>query len=168
MGCLIGAKYTKRATILHQVGDLVSLPGDEFPTGEFVENQDALTGEIVRVWQPNTIPDDPSTTGVNESTVEQVKCLARGVNFKSGINESFGADYKAMDTVHLWVPAGVAINRRDRVTNISTSTGTLLWTDEAVTATPKAMVFNVVGVTPVMDPFGKHLENYAVLERSEV
>lgn len=169
--CLTGSKYTMRCTIMRQVGDLedVSIPGDELPSGEFVDQQDALTGEIVRVWRPTfAVPDNPDTPDVDESVVDRVNCLARGVNYKSARDEQFGENYRALDSVNLWVPSGVSITRRDRVTNISTKDGTLLWTDESSSSTPRAMVFNVIGVTPVIDPFGKHLENYSVLERAEV
>lgn len=166
MGCLTSAKFNMKATILHQT-DMEGLPEYELPYGEWVDNQDPLTGQIIRVWRPVEVtPDDPDTDE-DETIVQTVKCLARGVNYKSARDENFGDKVKYLDSVNLWVPASTLIDRRDRVTNIKDSRGNIIWISEYEGSPKRAMMFNVVGVSPILDFRGKHMETYAVLERSE-
>lgn len=163
--CLTGAKFSMKATILHQIStdDSVEYPEE---IGGWADNQDPLTGEIVRAWGPTIdVIDDPDTVP-DEEVIHIVNCLARGVSYKTGRDEEFGREYRALDSVNLWVPSGVSISRRDKVMNISTKQGQLLWTDEDTPT--KGMVFQVIGVTPILDPFGRHTETFAVLERSSV
>lgn len=140
----------------------------EVDEGLWVNRQDPDSGEILRVWQPNpetSEPDDPSVT-----ELDSIKCLARGIIDGgirvAGTTERFSEIYDADDYVKLWFSAGVILTRRDRVTNIRTSKGIIAWREEEKEGSPPT-VFGVLGVTPVMDPFGNHIENVALLERIE-
>ncbi len=68
--------------------------------------------------------------------------------------------------------SSVIISRRDRLTNIRTAkTGDVVWIEEElgpVSGEFKATVFNVSSIVPIMDPFGRHVENMALLERADV
>jgi hypothetical protein len=70
----------------------------------------------------------------------------------------------------MFFPAGYRITKRDRVTNIRNARGQIIWKEEEMEneGVYKSTTFDVLGVTPVLDPFGNHIENYALLERAEV
>jgi hypothetical protein len=160
-----------RATVLHQ-GQYIPDPVDPSNFGEFVEVQDPLTGEIVRVWKPFPVtPDDPATPDTNEETFEEIRCIARGIVDGgirvAGTTERFGDMYENIDYVKMWTPANVRLTKRDRITNIR-GVGGSYWVDEEFTAIgepPKATTFNVNGVTPLFDAFNRHVENFVLLER---
>lgn len=175
--CLTGARFTMNATLLHQNEDYV--PEGEIdmePYGEWVESQDPLTGEIVRIWQPY---DDPLTPDVDEDVLKigSIPCLARGIVDGgirvAGTTERFGDTYENIDYVKLWVPPHVRISKRDRVTNIKDASGHIRWLDEeysdpATAEIPRATVFNVNGVTPLFDAFNNLVEQFVLLERAMV
>lgn len=183
--CLTGARFTMEATLLHQddevIGDI-----DLSEYGEWVNSQDPLTGEIVRVWKPY---DDP-TTEPNEDllNIGKIPCLARGIVDGgirvAGTTEWFGSEYRNIDFVKLWTPPHVRINKRDRITNIKDASGRIRWADEeyeqrdpdvpvdesdpkTYNLTKKATVFNVNGVTPLFSAFNHLVEWYVMLERAE-
>lgn len=172
---ITSARFNMRATLLHQNTDY---PGDINVDnyGEWVESQDPLTGEIIKVWKPY---DDPTTPG-NEDTLEigTINCIARGIVDGgirvAGTTERFGETYENIDFVKMWVPAHVRISKRDRVTNIMTPDGKIRWRDEEYadpadeTVVPRATEFNVNGVTPLFDAFNRHNEQFVLLERAEV
>jgi hypothetical protein len=142
-------------------------PRDE-ATGGWVIVQDPDSGTIKRVWQSPV--DDPSTPDVDESQeLESFSCIVRGIingGLRSvGTTEKFGDLYQAFDTVQIHFPASVVLTPRDRVTNIRGPKG-VIWKEEQ-RPDGAATVFSVNGVTPVVDPFGQHIENYALLERAE-
>lgn len=177
--CLTGARFNMQATLLHQNDDYVPTPGgggielDDYGTWE--NSQDPLTGEIVRVWKP--FPDNP-VTPVNEAvTFGEIACVARGIVDGgirvAGTTERFGDTYENIDFVKLWVPGGVQISKRDRVTNIRDPRGNIIWRDEEfadpATGVPaRATVFNVNGVTPLFNAFNRHTESFVLLERATV
>lgn len=177
--CLTAGRFTMQATLLHQNENYAPLPGgidmDQF--GDFVESQDALTGEIVRIWKPY---DNPLTPSVNEDTLNigTIPCLARGIVDGgirvAGTTERFGDAYENIDYVKMWVPASTRISKRDRVTNIGDGRGHIYWKDEEY-ADPtdpadiaKATVFNVNGVTPLFNAFNRHTESFVLLQRATV
>lgn len=175
--CLTGARFNMSATLLHQNDDYVpegDIDVDKY--GEWVESQDPLTGEIVRVWKPY---DDPDTPDIDEDVLKigTIPCVARGIVDGgirvAGTTERFGDTYENIDYVKLWVPAHVRISKRDRVTNIKDSTGHIRWVDEefsdpAVDETPRATVFNVNGVSPLFNAFNVMTEQFVLLERASV
>jgi hypothetical protein len=167
---------TMQATLLHQNDDYI--PDGDIDLdlyGEWVNSQDPLTGEIVRVWKPY---DDPQTEQ-NEDLLRigTIDCIARGIVDGgirvAGSTERFGETYEDIDFVKLWVPPNTKISKRDRVTNIKDASGHIQWTDEeysdpALDDTPRATVFNVNGVIPLFNAFNDVTEKFILLEKVEV
>lgn len=176
ISCLTGARFTMSATLLHQNDNYTPGYPDINDYGNWVNSQDPLTGEIVRVWEP--FPDEPSTPDVDESVVfGTIPCLARGIVDGgirvAGTTERFGDTYENIDFVKLWVPSWVRISKRDRITNIKDKSGHVRWLDEEFDnpnddLPPVATVFNVDGVTPLFNAFNDITEQFVLLERAEV
>lgn len=160
--CLISAKYSMTAAVLTQ-GTISVDPG----AGEFVTRQDPDTGEIIRVWVP--LDADVPTPGVQAYTFP---CMARGV-IDGGIRvagtiENFNSngEYVKDDYVKMSFPPDVPLSDRSQVTNIKSPDGNVVWKEEESNGAPT--IFNVLGVTPVVDPFGYHVENLALMRRAAV
>lgn len=168
--CLTAARMNMKATILRQ-GDVTGDPLDPSDLGVWVESQDPLTFEIVEIWEPLVITVDDPLTAISESVVETFYCLARGIVDGgirvAGTTERFGDTYENIDFVKMWVPSNFTISKRDRITNISDPRGSIIWVDEEASV-PRATVFNVNGVTPLLDAFNNHVENFVLLERAEI
>lgn len=168
MLCLLGSRFNMSADILRQ-GYYVD---DDFhdieEDGEWVNQQDLDSGEIIRIWTPKDKSDDPDTP-VNEG-LERISCEARGIVDGgirvAGTTERFSRDYNNIDFVKMTFPASEKISKRDRITNIRDSSGNIIWKEEEIPSAPPT-VFNVNGVTPILDPFGNHIESFALLERAE-
>jgi len=165
MSCLTNASLTMTASVLHQrdadtTDDLA---------GEWVESQDPYSGDIVRVWQPG---DDPDTPDVEVDTVScDVRPFTTNTRGFGGNVESFGKEYAAEDYARMKFPANVIITKRDRVTNIRNRNGQFLWLEEEMDkedGSYRATVFDVLGVIPVIGPFGEHMANAALLCRTEI
>lgn len=173
--CITSTRFNMKADILRQstvdLDDVIN-PEDY---GHWEESQDPLTGDIIRVWVPDEIiPDDPSTPEI-ETVYDFTDCLVRGIIEggvrAAGTTEDWGDIYSSVELVRMWFPAKKIITKRDKVFNIRNSKNEILWKEEEMGASAgvyRATMFEVLGVTPVIDPFGNHIENYALLERSEV
>jgi len=152
------------ATVLNQ-GPTAPGPTED-PEGHWVDKQDPDTGEITRVW---TADDNPTEAGEQRRIIP---CIVRGVIDGgirvAGTTESYTPSgvYNSVDFVKMSFPANVKLNKRDRITNITNRQGEIIWLEEEFTSAPT--VFDVMGVTPVVDPFGTHVENFALLQRAEV
>lgn len=174
--CLTTARMNMRATLLHQHDQYNPDPINPDLYGEWVESQDPLTGEIVRVWKP--YDDIPDTPGDESVTFGNIRCIARGIVDGgirvAGTTEWFGnQNYENIDFVKMWVPPNVSISKRDRVTNIRDATGHIRWVYEEFDdpndlTPPKASVFNVNGVTPLFDAWNRMTEQFVLLENAEV
>jgi hypothetical protein len=168
MRCITSARFNMTATVLTQ-DELVidSTNPDGSVVGHWENKQDPETGEIVRVW---IVEDtDPVTPGVQE---KKVKCIVRGI-LDGGIRVAGTTErytpqgiLESVDFVKMQFPASVIITKRDRVTNIANRKGIIIWREEEFDNAPT--VFDVQGVTPVVDPFGTLVEWTALLQRSEV
>lgn len=179
--CLVSGRMTMRATLLHQnnpsnaIIDQINL--DQY--GTWIQDQDPLTGEIVRVWKENVtfpgfdgVPNTTDDVTVNRET----PCIARGIVDGgirvAGTTERFGDSYENIDFVKMWVPGNIRISKRDRVTNIRDPRGRIMWKDEEFSDPfnpndiPRATVFNVNGVTPLFDAFNNIKEQFVLLERA--
>lgn len=165
--CLTSARFNMWADILHQGSE-----GAEFEVtdtaGEWVLQQDPESFEIVRKWQPN-----PSAPGADPDTPEltSFRCLARGIIDGgirvAGTTERFSEIYENVDYVRMWLPGNIRISRRDRITNIRDVRGNIIWVEEEEPSSPPT-IFNVVGVTPIVDPFGRLIEYQTLLERVQI
>lgn len=174
--CLTGARFNMEATLLHQNDQYNPDPINPDEYGQWIESQDPLTGEIVRIWVP--FEDNPDTPDDNESvTFGTIPCLARGIVDGgirvAGTTERFGDMYENIDYVKMWVPAHVRVSKRDRITNIKDANGHIRWLDEEFDdpldlTPPKATVFNVNGVTPLFNAFNVMTEQFVLLEKAEV
>lgn len=169
MRCLTGARFNMKADVLRQSDNPKSVV-DPTSSGVWVDRQDPLSGEIVRIWEPVTT-DDPATPDVE---VKTIKCMVRGIIGggvrAAGTTESFDKDYQNIEFVRMTFPTNYVITKRDRITNIRNSKKQIVWKEEEnpQLGLYRATVFDVLGVTPVLDPFGLVVENIALMERAEI
>lgn len=162
--CLTSARFNMKADILRSEVEREDPEG----SGQWIITHDPDSNEIIRKWQPydegSATPDNPFTT------LKSFKCMVRGIVDGgirvAGTTERFGDLYEGVDYVRMWFPVRTPITRRDRITNIRDKRGTILWREEERSDNAPT-VFSVVGVTPIIDPFGAHTENMALLERAE-
>ena len=188
MRCILSSTYTMRADILSRYdseiddndsetgGGIVNYDGEY---GEFEYTQDPDSGAIIRKWRPYEEKKDPVTNEIIAPTRQwSFECIARGV-IQNGIRvvgtaERFSTrgNIETVDYVTMKFPRNVLLTRRDRVTNIrDKASGRLLWVEEEAPGPdgkPKATIFECNGVTPVIDPFGQHVENFVLLSRAEI
>lgn len=163
MGCLTTAKMNMRATVLKAAGS-----PEVSDTGRWQIIQNPDSGAIEKFW----IIDDPSTsTYEGDAALASVPVLARGVlnaGLRSaGDTESFDTIYENVSWVKMQFPAGFNITQRDRVTNIRDRDGNAIWKETDIDGSPPTQ-FNVMGITPVINQFGKATEYVALLKRAEV
>lgn len=170
MPCLMASTYNMKADILRQVtNDPSADPVDE--SGEWVMQQDPDSGEIIRVWKPGTVVvDDPDTPEI-ETSFHSFDCIARGLT-TGGIKglantELFTELYESSEYVLIKFGPNESISKRDRITNIRDIKGNVVWKEEEHPDEPPT-VFSVMGVTPIVGPFGEVIEKTAMLERSEI
>lgn len=175
-GCITSTIFTMTAKRL--VSGVTNVDtGVTTSGGHWEERQDSITGEIDRVWVPEE--DDPSTEE-NENTRTFI-CEARAV-ITGGLNTQGTAErwtskgeYENVDYITIKFPPDVLLTDRDQVTEVRGPDGKILWLEEAMgqvddeTGNPiyRPTIFDVGGVSPVLDPFGGHVQNYAMLTRSE-
>lgn len=168
MLCLTSARFNMTAIVLVQGADTdVATTSVPSGNGREITQQDPETGDLIRVWMPEDT--DPGTGGIQ---IKRIKLIARGI-IDGGIRVAGTTQrytpqgrYENIDFVKVTVPKNVILTKRDRVTDIRGPHGELLWKEEE--SDDAATVFNVMGMTPVMDPFGRLLENTGLLQRSEV
>lgn len=170
--CLTSARFNQKADILRAEPSTSYVPDDPADPeagGHWDTTQEPDSGEIIRKWV-SASEDNPSTPEDETHKLETFKCIARGIIDGgirvAGTTERFSDLYEAVDYVKISFPANVVITRRDKVTNIRDKRGRVLWKEEE-RSDRAATVFNVVGVTPIIDPFGTLIENTALLERAE-
>lgn len=117
------------------------------------EQQDPDTGAMKREWQ-------------YQRTVD---CYAKGIISNSTTSRS--SDKQIFNNAYtneqvIQVRTSERITMRDKVTNIRDSKGNVIWTElNYPSETPT--VFEIVGVTPITDPFGNILGYNSSMKRSE-
>ncbi len=163
--CLTSARYSMRCDILKPAGAPV-VNGQT----EWEYRQDPDSGAIVKRWIDN--PETPQNEFRGGQIIADVPVMARGVIDGgirvAGTTERFDEIYQNVDWVKATFGKNTNITKRDRVTNIRTiRDGTVIWKEEEVSGAP-ATTFNVMGVTPVLDPFSNLIEFAVLLERAEV
>lgn len=172
-GCMTKVRFNMKADILKPLGapETVIDVNTQGELGHWEYRQNEDSGAIERVWV-----DDPGTIDVDEGAyqpgiIRGVPLLARGIIDGgirvAGTTERFSSVYEAVDFVKATFPKSVNITNRDRVTNVRNNDGVIVWKEEQIPGAP-ATVFNVMGVTPVMDPFSKLMEYAVLLQRAEV
>ncbi len=117
------------------------------------ETQDADTGAIVREW----------------SYYKTVSCHAKGVISNSATTRSSDKqvfDNRYKNDQQIQVRTVDRLTAREKITNIRDQHDVPIWTEiNFPTETPT--VFEVVGVTPITDPFGRTIGYNSAMRRSE-
>jgi hypothetical protein len=118
-----------------------------------IDVQDDSTGAIKREW----------------TYYKTVPCHAKGVisnssTSRNGDRQVFDNRYKNDQMIE--VRTADRLTAREKVTNIRNSDNLVVWTEiDFPSDTPT--VFEVVGTTPLTDPFGKVLAYNSTMKRSE-
>jgi len=132
------------------IGAVFSMTMDIYRQEEF---QDPDTGALKKNW----------------SYYKTVPCHAKGIISNSATSRT--GDYQVLKEKYSNVQIIVvrtehAINLREKVTNVQSSDGQVVWTEiNYPTETPT--VFELIGTTPITDPFGSVLGYNSTLKRSE-
>jgi hypothetical protein len=96
-----------------------------------------------------------------------VRGITNGGIRVAGTTQRYTALYENIDWAVMTFPKSVVLTKRDRITSISNSAGAVIWEEEEMDGRPPT-VFMVMGSTPVIDPFGNHIENTCLLQRAQV
>jgi hypothetical protein len=117
------------------------------------EDQDSYTGAIKRQWM----------------YYKTIDCHAKGVISNSATTRSSDKqvfDNRYINDQMIQVRTVEKITAKEKVTNIRNADGVQIWTElNFPEETPT--VFEVVGTTPLTDPFGRTLGYNSSLKRSE-
>lgn len=117
------------------------------------ETQNEYTGALIKEW----------------NYYKTVNCYAKGIisnsaTGRSGDRQLMNNKYEINQFIEIRTTEKVSM--RDKVTNIRTEHGEIIWTElDFPTETPT--VFEVIGSTPMTDPFGDVLAWNTSLKRSE-
>lgn len=168
MHCLLSTRYTMTAEVLRTSFDGSSV--DTTDVGTWHMQQDPESGEFIPVWVPLVESDDLGAERV------EIPCQVRGIVDGgirvAGTTERFGTEYENVDFVKMTFGPDFVLTKRDQITNIKDArTGRVIWVEEeidAVNGVFKPTVFNVNGVTPEPDPFGRVVSQFALLSRARV
>lgn len=114
---------------------------------------------------------DPDTGAIKKEWTyyKTVPCHAKGVisnsaTSRNGDRQVFDNRYRNDQIIE--VRTSDRLTSREKVTNICNSEGIVIWAEiDFPTETPT--VFEVVGTTPLTDPFGKVLAYNSTMKRSE-
>lgn len=114
---------------------------------------------------------DPDTGAIKKEWTyyKTVPCHAKGVisnsaTSRNGDRQVFDNRYRNDQIIE--VRTVDRLTSREKVTNICNSEGVIIWAEiDFPTETPT--VFEVVGTTPLTDPFGKVLAYNSTMKRSE-
>jgi hypothetical protein len=131
------------------IGGLYNMTADVY---DEVIRQDPETGKIERMWE-------------FKGTIQ---CMARGLGNLRG--KDFGTSDKWKDIYskedYLRIKTMYPLSDSMRITRVVTSDGISAWKEES--GDNRDTIFDVIGVTPVVEPFGTLLEYDVFLDRSEV
>lgn len=166
--CLTGAKFTMLADVYRQTASDKTTTGD-LGTHELLYND--ITGSVDRKWKPVVQESD-------EQTAFSIKCqgnpiVNKGSTIGRSTNEKFmSGEYEQSDYIYLTYPASYTLSNRDRITNVRNAiTNKVIWVDEEKDADESGIfpstVFEIIGITPIVDLFGNHIENRALLGRAD-
>lgn len=117
------------------------------------EAQDSDTGAIIREW----------------SYYKTIACHAKGVISNSATTRSSDKQIfsnKYVNDQIIQVRTSERLTAREKVTNIRDNNGTVIW-QEINFPNETPTVFEVMGTTPVTDPFGNVIAYNSSMKRSE-
>jgi hypothetical protein len=131
------------------VGSILNMTMDVYVQQDI---QDTNTGAIKKSWMySRTIP-----------------CYAKGIitnsASRSADKQTIGNAYVNQQTIEIRTESKV--NIREKVTNIKDSSNTVIW-NELNYPTETPTVFELLGTTPITDPFGGVLGFNCLARRSE-
>lgn len=118
-----------------------------------------------------TDEQDPDTGAIIKEWIfyETLDCSVKGIisnSTSTRSNDRQILDNRYKQDQHIQIRTSKKINLRHKITNIRNKHGQYVWTElDYPTETPT--VFEVVGVTPVTDPFGTMLGYNITAKRSE-
>lgn len=141
--------------------------------GDWEYQQDPDSGAIIKRWINDPYTDENERLAGQREVMRDVPLMARGIIDGgirvAGTTERFGSEYVAVDYVKATFGPNTLITKRDKVTNIRSKRdlSVPVWREEEISGYP-ATTFNVMGVTPVFDPFSRLVEYAVLLERSEI
>lgn len=131
---------------------------------------DSILSMSMDIYRPQILQNQNSGSIQKEWIYyKTVDCHAKGVISNSSTGRS--GDVQSYDTRYInqqiiQVRTLEKINARDKITNIKNSDGDCIWVElNFPTETPT--VFEVIGTTPLRDPFGSILGYNSMLKRSE-
>lgn len=117
------------------------------------DSQDPDTGAINKIWDYHSTVDCHAKGIVSNST-----------STRANDTQTFSNRY-AMDQM-VQIRTSEKLNVRHKITNIRNKNGGYIWTElNYPTETPT--VFEVIGVTPITDPFGTVIAYSTTAKRSE-
>lgn len=167
------------ATVIPKFTGEINQPTARTETkGSYVRVQDPDSFEITEKWVPDgqNLPGSvaiPYLTSV--APQREIPCYVRGftnLGFRSSANREIllHGDYTVIESVQFDYPADVKLDHQSLVTNIRQDEQLAQDFSNCIymTETGKPTVWEVQGITPVVDPFGAYLRNTTVLKRAEV
>jgi hypothetical protein len=173
MTCLSSIKFNLIATVVRNYQD--NIYDDENPGG-FQEVYDELTGEVRQVWvAADLIPNDGS-----DQVITQIPCAVYPLYTVSQANdvkyENGGSRVIDTERLVMKVPSKYHLFTTDRVMSITDRSGMLIFEDDQNPKRTENLmtgvtvgvptIYNITGVMPVMDPFGRVIERQVQLEKS--
>lgn len=148
-------------------------PANQNERGSYEMVSDPDSGEIKTVFVPEQTTPGPGYTPGRQNVTGQfdIQCYARSytdLGYRSSATREVyvKGDYNVEFDIQFDFPADVILTRSSLITNIRPGVEMIdfFWLDED---TGNPIVWEVQGVNPVHDPFGKLLRNTTVLKRSE-
>lgn len=114
---------------------------------------------------------DPDTGAMKREWMfyKTVNCHAKGIISNSATSRSsdrqvFDNKYKNEQTIQVRTSERLTV--REKITNLRDSDGINIWVElDAPTETPT--VFEIIGTTPITDPFGRIIGYNSSMKRSE-
>lgn len=132
------------------IGAILSMTMDVYRQRE---TQDDYTGAMKREWM----------------YYKTIDCHAKGIISNSATTRSSDKqifDNRYINDQMIQVRTAERITSKEKITNIRNADGEHIWTEQNFPDdTPT--VFEVVGTTPITDPFGKTIGYNSALKRSE-
>jgi hypothetical protein len=167
MPSLIEVRFNLVATVLPGAQSTSLTDAPNLPPGTLEQIQNPITGEIEPVWKESTHATLELTPDPRDGSYD-IFCEFRGIiaagTRGAASTETWGKEYMNIDIVKMRFPRSVTISNRDRVFNVRPRAGypaASIWNDPEGQPT----LWDVRGITPVLDPFGRKTDNYALLER---
>lgn len=119
-----------------------------------------------------TITQDDVTKSIKRSWLyrKTINCLARGYVSDTvrsqGSSEKVGERYQDIDFIT--IETEEKLTKTQKITNVRNQKDEVIWFDLVSNNYDTPVVYDVQGVTPVMDPFGHILSYNVTAKRSEV